>query len=72
MGVLDRGKPKSCTESDTHQLQHMLKVPKAPETHAPLGQILHKECQDNYYCLKEIMKLQKLIRESKPKTVECE
>ena len=68
--ALDYRSADNLTESDLHQLQCMLKVPKVSERHTPLGLLLHKECQNNYEYLKEVVKLQKQMNESKPKATD--
>ena len=68
--VLDYRNTDNLTELDLHQLQCMLKVPKVLERYTPLGILLHKEYQNNYEYLKEVVKSQKQMNESKPKATD--
>jgi len=65
--ILDYRNADNLLESDLHHLQSMLKVPKVSERYTPLGVLLHKECQNNYDYLKEMIKMQKQLNDSKPK-----
>ena len=63
---MERRKKEKLTQKDYHDLSCLMKMHGVQDRYAQAGIEMYNECKDLYLYLKDLIKLNKLLKESKP------